>query len=522
MGQLGPNMAANLPPLSKVDPEKAWQTWEPDEKNPWNLKWAGHLYRRAGFGANLAELRQAVKQGHAATLTAILDPDPQKDSDFIDVMGESGKQIARQRNSFKLRGWWLYGMFFTPTPLREKMTLFWHNHFATSNAKVQSPGLMEKQNQLLRAHALGKFGSLLLEVSKDPAMLVYLDSNANVKGKPNENYAREVMELFSLGVGNYTEKDIQEAARAFTGWHTDDDKFDFVEKLHDDGDKTVLKETGTWNGDDVVRILLKQEACARFLVHKLYRNFISETHEPPKAFLEPLCTQLRNSDYDIGAIVKTMLRSQHFFSDYSYRQRIKSPVEFAAGTVLAVTDRPIALAPAALANRLEPMGQQLFAPPNVKGWPGGKNWLSTSTVLARHNFAQRVAGGTLKGNPNAQQFADDDFRNQFRQFDEEEFDGPVFERSSGSGTGESFPKMQEPPADPKLDVARFVKAQKITDPDKIAELLIDLFLQGGVSETERTKLVDYLSAETPKDVALDRRIRAAAHAVMTMPEYQLA
>jgi uncharacterized protein (DUF1800 family) len=528
--------ATPLPPLSTVDPTKAWQPWEPDDKQPWNLKWAGHLYRRAGFGANLAELRESVKSGHAATLDRLLDADAAKDKDFMDVLNDAGRKLAGQRNSYRLRGWWLYAMFYTPASLREKMTLFWHNHFATSNAKVQSPVLMQQQNQLLRTHALGKFGTLLVEISKDPAMLVYLDSNSNVQGKPNENYAREVMELFSLGVGNYTETDIREAARAFTGWHTDDDKFDFVAKLHDTGEKTVLKETGNWNGDDIVRILLAQDACARFLVHKLYRAFISETQEPPKEFLEPLCAQLRKSDYDIGALVKTMLRSRHFFSDYAYRQRIKSPVEFAVGAIMEATDRPVPVAPVVLAGQLEPMGQQLFAPPNVKGWPGGKAWLSTSTLLARHNFAQKVAGGTLKVNPFAGLYADDDLRNQFEQRGPEEGDedtsltiGEAEKKpipgsgsgSEGSGSG-ARPKREDPPADPKLDVARIVKKEKVTDHDKIADLLLDWFLQGGVSASARTKLIDYLAKDSPKDVALERRIRAATHAVMTMPEYQLA
>src|SRR5207253_10124131 len=171
--------------------------------------------------------------------------------------------------------------------LREKMTLFWHNHFATSNAKVQSAALMQKQNQLLRTHALGKFEPLLLEVSKDPAMLVYLDSNSNIKGKPNENYARELMELFSLGVGHYTERDIREAARAFTGWHTDGEGFAFSAGMHDADPKTLFGRTGNWNGDDVVRIVLAQPATARFLVRKLYQFLISEKAEPPDRFLEP-------------------------------------------------------------------------------------------------------------------------------------------------------------------------------------------------------------------------------------------
>jgi hypothetical protein len=176
------------------------------------------------------------------------------------------------------------------------------------------------------------------------------------------------------------------------------------------------------------------------------------------------------------------------------------------------------------------MGQQLFAPPNVKGWPGGKAWLSTSTVLARHNFAQRVAAGTLKANPNAQRYPDDDFRNQFERPDDEDDDldtGRIFDEKTpppvGSGSG-SFGghKYEEPPADPKLDVARVVKAEKLTEPGKIADLLLDWFLQGGVSEEAHSKLVDYISKDSPKDAAVDRRIRAAAHAVMTMPEYQLA
>ena len=200
-------------------------------------------------------------------------------------------------------------------PLREKLTLFWHNHFATSLAKVQDPALMFRQNCLLREHALGRFGPLLQAISRDAAMLVWLDSNSNVKGKPNENYARELMELFSLGVGHYTEKDIREAARAFTGWRTDGEGFAFDARLHDGGPKTVLGQTGAWDGGDVVRIVLEQPAAARFLVRKLYHFFVSEKAVPPDALLEPLCESFRKSDYDIAALVRTILASRHFYSD---------------------------------------------------------------------------------------------------------------------------------------------------------------------------------------------------------------
>ncbi|HZT82523.1 MAG TPA: DUF1800 family protein, partial [Gemmataceae bacterium] len=234
------------PPLDKVDPATAWQPWQPSDKDPWSLKWAGHLYRRAGFGANLVELRQAVKAGHAATLERVLQGELRGDEaearhDFLDDLGA---KIARQNNAYQLRGWWLYAILHSPHSLREKMTLFWHNHFVSSVAKVARAPLMFRQNRLLREHALGKLGPFVLAVSKDPAMIVYLDNNSNVKGKPNENYARELMELFTLGVGNYTEQDIRQAARAFTGWHTDDDKFEFNARYHDNGEKTVFGMTG--------------------------------------------------------------------------------------------------------------------------------------------------------------------------------------------------------------------------------------------------------------------------------------
>ena len=207
-----------LPSLERVNPDTAWTAWEPSAADPWNLKWAGHLYRRAAFGGTLVELSDAVKQGHAATIEKLFTGDPAVNAGWEKLLADLGEKSAQQNGAFQLRTWWVYAILYSPHPLQEKMTLFWHNHFATSIAKVQRPMLMFRQNDLLRRHALGKFGPFLQEISRDPAMLVWLDSNSNVKGKPNENYARELMELFSLGVGNYTEKDIREAARAFTGW----------------------------------------------------------------------------------------------------------------------------------------------------------------------------------------------------------------------------------------------------------------------------------------------------------------
>src|SRR5438067_515906 len=237
-----------LPPLENVDPAEAWQPWQPDGERPWNLKWAGHLYRRAGFGANLTQLRDAVRQGHAATLDRLLHGGPEAAS-WEDFLTSLEGQMARRSEPNDLRGWWLYCLLYTSYPLREKMTLFWHNHFATSITKVAIASLMFNQQKTLRRHALGNFRTFLLAMSRDPAMLVWLDSNSNVKGKPNENYARELMELFSLGVGNYTETDIREAARAFTGWHSEDGEYTFIASQHDDGEKTARDKKGILNGD---------------------------------------------------------------------------------------------------------------------------------------------------------------------------------------------------------------------------------------------------------------------------------
>jgi uncharacterized protein (DUF1800 family) len=473
-------MAAHtLPPLDKVDPVKAWEPWEPEASNPWNLKWAAHLYRRAAFGASLPELREAVQRGLPATFDKLTRTDAEAvtRSDFLTL---SGKLFADRNDPGALRGWWIATMVGTFQPLREKMTLFWHNHFATSIAKVQRANLMFAQNKLLRQNALGKFQPFLLDMSKDVAMLIWLDSNSNVKGKPNENYAREIMELFSLGVGNYTETDIREAARAFTGWHTEGDNFDFNKNFHDYGEKTVHGQQGNWNGDDIVRIVLEQPAASRFLVRKLYRYFISETEVPPPALLEPLAVQLRKTDYDIGALVSTMLHSRHFFSDYAYRQRIKSPVEFILGAVQSVGQRLVR--PRALVSKMEAMGQQLFAPPNVKGWEGGRSWLNTATVLARHNFGQLLCSGTAQLN-----LADPDAR-----------------------------------VAAAVDPAAIIRQEKLTEPVEIVRYLEELVMQGDIGEDARAKLTSFLAEGKPQGDSLDQRIRATIHTLMTMPEYQLA
>jgi uncharacterized protein (DUF1800 family) len=528
-------LANELPPLDKVDPAQAWKPWEPDDKDPWGPKWASHLYRRAAFGANRAELKAAQKDGLAATLDLILKGQAGADKTYETVLLPAGAAFAKRDQSnarfmgrvepTEMRGWWLYCMLHGGHPLREKMTLFWHNHFATSIAKVGFALPMLNQNKLIREHALGKFHPFLLAMSKDAAMLKWLDSNSNVKGAPNENYAREVMELFSLGVGNYTEKDVREAARAFTGWHTDGDAFDFNARYHDDGEKTVLGQTGKWDGGDVVEILLKQKACASFLVGKLYRYFISETEAPPAALLEPLAEQLRKSDYDVGATVRTLLSSRHFFSDYAFRQRIKDPVEFVLGAARAVYAKMDGgdyrdLPQQVLVGRLTTMGQALFSPPNVKGWPGGKTWLNTSTMLARDNFAQAVAMGTLWGGGGGP-------RNRFDAIDLEAAELEALQAQEDAKKSQTEkrkqPERPEEPAPAKaFDPARLVHEEKVSEPKDVVRVLLDLYLPGGISPSAQAKLTAFVAEGKPDSKALDRRVREAVHAIMTMPEYQLA
>jgi uncharacterized protein (DUF1800 family) len=314
---------------------------------------------------------------------------------------EGLRQGALQvRGTERLKAYWLYRILHHSDALREKMTLFWHNHFATSERKVASVALMHRQNELFRHHALGAFGALLNEIVRDPAMLIWLDGADSKKDRPNENFAREYLELFTLGIGHYTEADLRQAARAFAGWQRlrnrqflGVDEFRLDPANVDAGPKTFLGQTGPWKATDVVRITLEQPACAEFLSRKLYRWFISEVEEPAPELITGLATELRNHGYDVGHVVGVILRSRHFYSESAYRQRIKSPVEFTPGLVNALEVPPSSARLVVLAMQCDGQGQELFAPPNVRGWEGGRTWLNSSTVLARGNWIADVVWG---------------------------------------------------------------------------------------------------------------------------------
>jgi uncharacterized protein (DUF1800 family) len=297
-------------------------------------------------------------------------------------------QRTNNQRGLDMRGWWLQEMTATPGPLREKMTLFWHNHFVSSQQKVRQPQYLYRQNLLLRDHALGNFGAFLHAIARDPAMVIYLDSASNRKGQPNENFAREVMELFTLGEGNYTERDIKEVARAFTGWGIDGEKgeFQFRPNAHDEGVKTVLGQSGNFDGDAVLDILLAQPQTAEFIVRKLWLEFVSPTADA--AEVRRIAGVFRDSRYDIRAALRALLISDAFYAPQYRAALVKSPVDLVVGTLRQFQFTIGDVAPFSLV--VAQLGQNLFSPPNVKGWPGGDAWINSTTLLARKQFLDRL------------------------------------------------------------------------------------------------------------------------------------
>lgn len=362
------------------------------------------LVTRAGFSASQREINEfaaltrvrAVERLLDATRNVAQTPPPSWVNEFTPpgrlrgMAEEERKAFLRDQldKSIALRAWWLEEMLNTSSPLTERMTLFWHNHFVSSQQKVKSPQLMYRQNVLLRRHALGNFGTLLHAISKDPAMVVYLDSASNRSGRPNENFAREVMELFTLGEGNYTEQDIKEAARAFTGWSIDPESgaFLFRPRQRDDGIKTVLGTTGNLDGDAVLEILLAKPETAEFITTKLWREFISPTPEPQA--VKATARKFRDSGYDIKVALTGLLTSDAFYDSRNRATLTKSPVELIAGTLRLFDVETGDLMPFVFLARQ--LGQDLFAPPNVKGWPGGEAWINSTTLLARKQFLNRL------------------------------------------------------------------------------------------------------------------------------------
>jgi uncharacterized protein (DUF1800 family) len=360
------------------------------------------LLTRAGFAPSAAEVERIAPLTHRAAVDRLLAEtqtvatrsaprwidEPIVTPRELRSMTDDERQRARRTQiayGLDLRGWWLQEMASTPTPLTERMTLFWHNHFVSAQPKVRAAQLMYRQNVLLRRHALGNFGTLLHQIARDPAMLVYLDGATSRKQKPNENFAREVMELFTLGEGHYTEADIKEAARAFTGWSINPQtaSFTFRAAWHDRGEKSVLGQRGRFDGDDVLNILLAQPATADLIVAKLWREFVSPQPDPQR--VQAIAARFR-ADYEIAGAVRALLLQPEVITRSEDNALVKSPVELLIGLARQFDG---ALAPRVAALAVAGMGQNLFSAPNVRGWPGGEAWITTQTLLVRKLVLER-------------------------------------------------------------------------------------------------------------------------------------
>jgi uncharacterized protein (DUF1800 family) len=486
----------------------------------WNYAKAAHLLNRATFGGAPAEIEAARAKGLSKIVSELVDTtagaanfpapawaQPQNIREIRRAIRQEKNEPAEHNekrheyrqmegeNILDLRRWWLDHMRTTPAPLVEKMTLFWHGHFATSVEKVQDGYWMWRQNDTFRRHALGNFATLVKELSRDPAMMIYLDLQRNRKEHPNENWARELMELFTVGIGHYSENDIRESARAFTGYRIDmtNQQFRFAPRQHDNEPKTFMGKTGPWNGDDIIDTLMKHPACAQFLARKLWRFFVED--EPSAQVVDAVAGRIRAQNFEMRPVLREIFGAKEFYSDAAMRSQIKSPVQYLIQTAkLLATDLPAA--PVAQ-NAMRQMGQILFAPPNVKGWDGGKAWVSTSTLLFRYNFANYLINGDAMrpaADPAKQKGADLGFRR-----------GPFF--------------ADIPRRDP-IDISKIIPAELRGQPaELVAHLSLRLF-QAPLPNNEREAFLQYLKArEADTD---DRTMRGLLHLMMSTPQFQLA
>lgn len=428
----------------------------------------GHLVRRAGFGATGPELDRFDAMGYEATVDSLFDfantPDP-----IGERLAGLGLDLTKGED---LRRWWLVRMRHTTRPLQEKMVLFLHGLLTSGLGKVQPP-LMQQQNELFRARALGSYRDLLVEVSKDPAMLAWLDGNNSRKQRPNENYARELMELFTIGIGNYTEDDVRQAARAFTGWSIPKDTLTpvFNPKTFDDGVKTFMGQTGRFNGEQIIDIILGRREAAEFIARRLWTFFAYPNPEPE--VIGPLADVLAGTGYNLGAALRHMFMSAEFSSPRAYRSIIKSPVDLVIGTLRTLGLETDSKGLPALVRQ---MGQDVLNPPNVAGWPGGPTWLNSSLWLYRANFATGIAT-RRKGDP-----------------------GTV------------------------VDFSGVLGPNSVASPPALHEHLLRLLLDSHQDEASRATLSAYMSAGDARawsPASIDRKGRGVLNLFLASPEYQL-
>jgi len=457
--------------------KSAWLApWSPTASDPLDARKAAHLLRRAGFGASPIEVDRALKDGLEATVERLFDEADDESKEFARTFESIAGTLVDFSDIGELRGWWAYRMVKTRVPLREKLALMWHGHFATSVDKVENSELMHRQIETLRRLAWGNFRDLVRAIARDPAMIVYLDGESNTKAHPNENFGRELMELFTCGIGHYSEDDVKSAARAFTGWHREGVEFVFKADEHDDSRKRFLGKTGKFDGGDIIDILMQHPETPRRIATKMLRFFAHP--DPSPEVIEEATALFVRTRLDVKWFLRDLFQSQYFFSKDCYRSRISSPAEYVIGTVRTLGVR---WAGTQVAEQLSNSGQALFAPPNVKGWDGETRWINSNSLASRASTASQLA------------FFEDD--------------GPW---------------------SANYDLGALVDSS-ISEPSEVVDRLTQILFQGDLSDSTRKDLAELAvtpsSGSSPQGFREDPTIRSGQtrrliHLLLTMPEYQ--
>lgn len=563
----------------------------PIAASDWNYDRAAHLLERAGFGATPEEIARFAARSPRQAVDALvdyeaiddrgqppfeesgiwdpgMDPFPPSRAEAVRLARERGEGLgekvlpegtqrplqpvvdkffyslaANNIETQRLALWWANRMLDGRRPLEEKLTLFWHGHFATGQNKVRDYRMMLRQNQLFRRHASGRFRDLLVGVLKDPAMLVYLDNGENVKQHPNENFARELLELFTMGVGNYAERDIREGARAFTGWTNDVLEFRFDAALHDFDPKTFLGRTGTFDGEDVIDIILEQPATAQFIAGKVYRFFVRE--ELADSVRAELGRTYREAGYGMKPLLKRIFLSKDFYSASSSATQIKSPVQLVVSTYRKLGLREVPTIPD-FGRATGSLGQVLFEPPNVAGWAGGRSWITPATLLQRGNLVREVLFPDVKNfRPPDRTMSPTDERvgqrlaqgmsitEATREGDAEsnmmvEREEDYNTRYGGyAGFQMAFKRTRLiPRRTADIDLTAMVRAARADTADKVVDHVVHRFLRVPLAPEDRAALVRFLTEKLgssmvrPSDT-LETHLRELLYLVLSTPEYQL-
>ena len=500
-------------------------------EHSWTIFEAAHLLNRAGFGGSPSEIKTFHALGRERAADSLLTPVEALDSfpalpwttaervqadrreyseqrkimleAMHELSAENAQEMKRQfvkkfqkenrEHSLQAQDWWFKRMLTTQAPLREKMTLFWHDHFATSSQKVKQAVWMVRQNELFRSHAFGSFRDLTQAILLDPAMSLYLDNQGTKKEMPNENFPRELMELFTLGEGHYTEQDIREAARAFTGYQLSVIKgqVTFRPRQWDSSDKTIFGKTAPFTGKEVIDLIFTKKQAARLMAKKLWEFFVSEN--PAATIVESLATRFQQHDFQVGPLLREIFLSQEFYTEKSMRTQIKAPVQFLLALLkqLEITEPPSDFAITA-GNQL---GQVLFAPPNVAGWDWGQAWINTNTLLTRYNLAGFLTNGA------------GDFRQTLTK-----------EKKKKTGMDRVSNKMNRAWTGPNYeDIAPRALRE---NPTELVDLLIFRFFQAPVTHKARESFIEYAKSKKGA-IFTNKEIAELCHLILSTPYYQL-